>query len=96
MAFSGSDAAFEGFRLVRRNPMALVAWALVAVAVLVELFGELLQLPEWLRDVSPFHHLPGLPAQELRMLPVVTLLVLATTLAMLGLRTFRDRDLAVG
>ncbi len=26
MAFSATDAAFEGFRLVRRNPMVLVAW----------------------------------------------------------------------
>jgi len=39
MAFSGSDAAFEGFRLVRRNPMALVAWTLLyAVVSLLSLF----------------------------------------------------------
>ena len=29
MTFSASDAAFEGFRLVRRKPMALVAWGLL-------------------------------------------------------------------
>ncbi len=29
MTFSASDAAFEGFRLVRRKPMALVAWTLL-------------------------------------------------------------------
>ena len=40
MAFSGSDAAFEGFRLVRRNPMALVAWTLLyAVVSLLSLFA---------------------------------------------------------
>lgn len=40
MAFSGSDAAFEGFRLVRRNPMALVAWTLLyAVVSLLGLFA---------------------------------------------------------
>lgn len=40
MAFSGSDLAFEGFRLVRRNPMALVAWALLyAVLSLASLFA---------------------------------------------------------
>jgi len=40
MAFSGSDAAFEGFRLVRRNPMALVAWTLLyAVVSLASLFA---------------------------------------------------------
>lgn len=29
MSFSATDAAFEGFRLVRRKPLALVAWTLV-------------------------------------------------------------------
>ena len=28
MSFSATDAAFEGFRLVRRNPLALVGWTL--------------------------------------------------------------------
>jgi len=40
MAFSASDSAFEGFRLVRRNPMALVAWALLyAVLSLASVFA---------------------------------------------------------
>jgi len=33
MAFSASDAAFEGFRVVRRHPFALVFWALLYVVV---------------------------------------------------------------
>ena len=40
MAFSASDAAFEGFRLVRRKPVALVAWALLyAVLSLASVFA---------------------------------------------------------
>lgn len=40
MTFSASDAAFEGFRLVRRKPMALVAWTLLyAVLSLASLFA---------------------------------------------------------
>lgn len=40
MAFSATDAAFEGFRLVRRNPLALVAWTLLyAVLSLTALFS---------------------------------------------------------
>lgn len=40
MAFSATDAAFEGFRLVRRNPLALVAWTLLyAVLTLTTLFS---------------------------------------------------------
>jgi hypothetical protein len=31
MAFSASDAAFEGFRLARRSPMAIVLWAVAYV-----------------------------------------------------------------
>lgn len=40
MPFSATDAAFEGFRLVRRNPLALVAWTLLyAVLTLTALFS---------------------------------------------------------
>lgn len=35
MAFSATDAAFEGFRVVRRQPMALVFWALFYLVVMV-------------------------------------------------------------
>src|SRR5690606_7917963 len=39
MAFSATDAAFEGFRLVRRKPMVVVAWSLLyAVLSLTALF----------------------------------------------------------
>ena len=33
MSFSPTDAAFEGFRLVRRNPMVLLAWTLLYLVV---------------------------------------------------------------
>lgn len=35
MAFSATDAAFEGFRVVRRHPMALIFWALFYAVMLV-------------------------------------------------------------
>jgi len=41
MAFSATDAAFEGFRLVRRNPMALVVWsALYLIMSLASLYAS--------------------------------------------------------
>lgn len=39
MAFSATDAAFEGFRVVRRAPMSLVFWALFYVAVMAVAFA---------------------------------------------------------
>ena len=39
MSFSATDAAFEGFRVVRRHPIVAVAWGLVYLAVYVAMFG---------------------------------------------------------
>ena len=39
MAFSATEAAFEGFRVVRRHPMALVFWALFYVVVMAVAFA---------------------------------------------------------
>jgi hypothetical protein len=39
MAFSATDAAFEGFRVVRRNPMALVFWALFYMVLIAAAFA---------------------------------------------------------
>jgi hypothetical protein len=35
MAFSATDAAFEGFRVVRRHPMALIFWSLFYAVMMV-------------------------------------------------------------
>lgn len=43
MTFSATDAAFEGFRLVRRHPMTVVFWSLaylVAIGAFFGLFGS--------------------------------------------------------
>jgi len=39
MSFSASDAAFEGFRLVRRHPLAVVFWSLAYLVFFALLFG---------------------------------------------------------
>jgi ABC-2 type transport system permease protein len=76
--------------------LALAAWAGLAAIVLIELFGELLRLPSWSRAVSPLHHVPGLPAEDLRALPLLALTALAVALTSAGLARFRARDLQVG
>ena len=39
MTFSATEAAFEGFRLVRRKPMTVIFWALTYLVVFGVLFG---------------------------------------------------------
>ena len=73
---------------------AAAAWGLLAVVAVVEFFGELLRLPGWALDLSPFAHLPAVPAEDLSVLPLVVLTALAAALAAAGLLGIRHRDIA--
>lgn len=60
MAFSASDSAFEGFRIIRREPLTILVWA-VALA-LIDVAAVSAMLP-WLRSAaSSFGATPGTPA----------------------------------
>lgn len=99
---TGNRARSAGARRHRRRPLrlvprfALAAWAGLAVAVLVDLFGELLRLPQWSRALSPLHHAPAVPAEELRFLPLTILTLVAAELVVIGAQGFRSRDLRTG
>ena len=68
-------------------------WAVLAVVLSIAMFGEPLQLGQWVLDLSPFAHLPRLPAAEFTATPVVWLVAVAVVLAAAGLAGFRRRDL---
>jgi ABC-2 type transport system permease protein len=82
-----------GALLVGAAPRATgLAWALVAWCVVVAFFGELLDLPRWARDLSPFQHVPRLPADDVAWLPLGALAALAAALAGAGLAAVERRD----
>jgi ABC-2 type transport system permease protein len=68
-------------------------WGVLAVVLFITTFGEPLQLSQWLLDLSPFAHLPRLPAATFTATPLLWLLVVAGVLAAAGLTAFRRRDL---
>ncbi|MDZ7674415.1 MAG: hypothetical protein U5K30_05045 [Acidimicrobiales bacterium] len=74
--------------------LSLIAWAGLAVTVLVQFFGELLQLPGWAMSLSPLQHVPGLPAEDLEVVPLLALSLVAVTLAAVGVGSLRARDVA--
>jgi ABC-2 type transport system permease protein len=80
------------FGLVPRYAQA--AWAGLAISAVVTFFGQVLQLPDWTMGISPFHHIPPVPAESLTLAPVVALLSVAAALGAIGLVAFRRRDLA--
>ncbi len=71
-----------------------IAWGVLGVCFVIGMFGQLLDLPMWLQDVSPFQHPPRYPAASVTWLPLVVLTVLTVVLTAAGLAGFRRRDLA--
>ncbi|RFU85929.1 ABC transporter permease [Streptomyces triticagri] len=69
------------------------AWAVPVYAFLVGYLGELLQFPSWMSNISPFGHVPQLPAADLDWTPLLVLTLIAAALFHLGLTGFRRRDL---
>jgi ABC-2 type transport system permease protein len=66
----------------------------VAGCFVVGFFRELLDLPQWLADLSPFERTPLVPAVGFDAGPVVVLAVLAVALGALGIGLFGRRDIA--
>lgn len=69
-----------------------IGWLGLGFCFVVMMFGELLQMPGWLMDVSPFRHLAQTPAESFRIMPVATLLVITAVLGALGMVAMRRRD----
>lgn len=71
-----------------------LAWLLVVWILLVLFLGELLGLPDWARNVSPFTHTPLLPGADLTASPLLVTAGIALVLLVLGVVGFRSRDVA--
>ncbi len=69
------------------------AWVVPVYGFVVGYLGQLLQFPSWMNNLSPFGHVPQLPAAEMNWTPMVALTVIAAGLVWLGLEGFRRRDL---
>ena len=78
------------FGLVPRASTA--GWAALVVFVLLGEFGALLKLKQWVRDVSPFAHVPRLPGGQFTATPLVWLVAVSAVLVAAGLVGFRRRD----
>jgi ABC-2 type transport system permease protein len=70
-----------------------VAWTAVGLAVLLNIFGQVLQLSHWVLDISPFTHAPRLPGGPVSAAPLAWLSAIALALGATGLAALRHRDI---
>jgi ABC-2 type transport system permease protein len=73
---------------------ALAAWAAMAFCFVIGMFGQLLSLPSWLMDISPFQRTPRVPADGVSLVPVLAIAAVAAVLTAAGMAGFRHRDVA--
>ena len=69
-----------------------LTWGALAVCFVIGLFAQLLNLPSWVVDLSPFQHVPAMPADDFALAPLLALTAVAAALAAVGLVGFRRRD----
>lgn len=75
-------------------PRALgLAWLVLVYAITLSMMGALLQFPDWMNNLSPFGHVPGIPAEEFTITPIVVLIAITSALVWAGIAAFRRRDL---
>lgn len=70
-----------------------LAWLPLVGAVAVMLLGPVLELPEGVRGLSPFHHLPPMPAEHLSIRVTMALLGVATLTSLTSRFALSRRDI---
>jgi ABC-2 type transport system permease protein len=70
-----------------------VAWAFAAACFVVGYLGQVLSFPNWLRDLSPYTHVPQVPTEGFSAGTPTLLLVLALLLGAAGFVGLQRRDI---
>jgi ABC-2 type transport system permease protein len=73
--------------------LAAASWAALVAFLLIEQLGEILQLDQWVLDLSPFTHVPKLPGGGLAAGSLLALVAVAAAPAGAGLAGLRRRDI---
>jgi ABC-2 type transport system permease protein len=86
-------AALALLAVAVRSSWAVAGWVLVVAFFLLGPLAELLSLPDWVAGLSPYSHVPRVPAQEFRAGPELALVLAATLLLIVAWWRYRERDI---
>jgi len=59
----------------------------------VAFFGLMLNLPQWLMQLTPFEHIPSLPVDEMNWHSIIVLTLIALILTIIGIIGYQKRDI---
>jgi ABC-2 type transport system permease protein len=79
--------------LALRSGWAVLGWALLGLFVALDQVGDLLRLPGWAGDLSPYAHTPRMPVEGFAAAPLLLLTLAAAAVLALACRRFAVRDI---
>ncbi|GAB7006019.1 multidrug efflux ABC transporter permease [Nocardioides sp. AN3] len=79
--------------LALRSSWAVFGWAWPVLFLTLTIVGELAGFPSWLTGLSPYSHVPPMPAEPWRWAPEIGLTVVAAALVAGAWLRFRERDI---
>ncbi|HEU4914560.1 MAG TPA: hypothetical protein VFT16_04115 [Candidatus Saccharimonadales bacterium] len=80
------------FGLLPRMTVA-IGWSAFGICIFISQFAAFLELPQYVLNISPFTHLPSVPAEPLTYLPLTILAGVGIGLLLTGIIAFRRRDI---
>lgn len=90
LILAGVTLVLVGFAPLRASG----GWIALVFCFVVMMFGDLLRFPDWVNNISPFRHLPLLPVQDFRLMPVAVETVIAAGLLLFAYWGLRRRDIS--
>lgn len=75
-------------------PKASIAvWLYYAFSFVLAYLANLLNLPEWVRKISVYAHIPQIPLEDFKLLPSIILIVISIILTFIGFYGYNKRDI---
>ncbi len=68
-------------------------WLYLIYSFIVVYLGGLLKFPEWMRNLSPYGHVPQLPVEDVNFMTLFVLIIIAVALVIAGFVGYTKRDI---
>lgn len=69
-------------------------WAFLGYSFWIIFLGRVIDLPEWVKNISPFNFIPRLPEDSITWSTLIIMTLIAVILTVTGVMAYRKRDLA--